>query len=304
MNIIITGSSGLIGTTLKRQLVSLGHRVFALVHNDNKPSVKKDLTWSIKNDYVCFPQGIDIHVIIHLAGANIGKRWTKDHKNAVMESRDAGTQLLVRETIKQNIQPRMFISTSAIGLYPDPTVQEIDETGPTGSGFLSEVCQRWEAALKPLRDNQIPVGIVRVGLVLDKTAGLYPVASKTRKLGIVPLTGSAQNWWSWIHISDLLNIYTSLVEGRIPLDIYNAVAPQAVTQKEFAHALIKETKKARQLMLPIAFTPTIPAFILKLAMGEQSVLALSSQHIVSSKLPESIFSFKNINEALEDLVHA
>ncbi len=304
MNILITGSSGLIGTTLKHRLVSSGHRVFALVHTDNNPSVKKDLTWSIKNDYVCFPQGVDIHVIIHLAGANIGKRWTKEHKNAVMESRDAGTQLLVRETIKQNIQPQMFISTSAIGLYPDPAVEKIDESGPIGSDFLSEVCQRWEAALKPLHENKIPVGIVRVGLVLDKTAGLFPVASKTRKLGIVPITGSAGNIWSWIHIADLIHIYTAIVEGSIPLSIYNAVAPQAVTQKEFAHTLIKETRKARQSMLPIAFTPTIPAFVLKLAMGEQSVLALTSQYIYSSKLPESLFSFPKIDSAIEDLIHA
>lgn len=304
MNIIITGSSGLIGTTLKHRLEQAGHRVFGLVHDDNKSSSKKDLKWSIKNNYVHFPPNTNIDVIIHLAGANIGKRWTKQHKNAVMESRDAGTRLLVREIINQNVKPKMFISTSAIGLYPDPQVEKIDENGPIGNGFLSEVCQRWEAALQPLRENNIAVGIVRVGLVLDKTAGLFPVASKTRKLGIVPLTGSAENIWSWIHIADLIHIYISLVEGSIPLDIYNAVAPQAVTQKEFAKALIQETKKARQLVLPIAITPTIPAFVLKLAMGEQSVLALTSQHIYSSKLPESLFSFPKINSAIEDLIHA
>jgi uncharacterized protein (TIGR01777 family) len=303
MNILITGSSGLIGTKLKLRLSTLGHRVFALVHDDNNSNAKKDLTWSIKNDYVCFPQGINIDVIIHLAGANIGKPWTKDHKKAILESRDAGTRLLVRETINQNIQPQMFISTSAIGLYPDPSTQKIDETGPTGSGFLSEVCQLWEAALTPLRENKIPVGLVRVGLVLDTTAGLFPVASKTRKLGIVPLTGSADNVWSWIHVMDLLGIFTAMVEKQIPLDIYNGVAPQAVTQKEFADSLIQETKKARQLMLPIAFTPTIPAFVLKWVMGEQSVLALTSQHVVSAKLPESLFSFKNIHQAIEDLIH-
>lgn len=303
MNIIITGSSGLIGTTLKHRLSTLGHRVFALVHTDNKANAKKDLTWSIKNDYVCFPQGITIDVMIHLAGANIGKRWTSDHKKAVIESRDAGTQLLVRETIKQSIQPKLFISTSAIGLYPDPSTQTIDENGPVGSGFLSDVCQRWETALTPLKAANIAVGVVRVGLVLSTAGGVYPVAAKTRKLGIVPVTGSYSNQWSWIHIFDLVNIYIALAQEKLPIGIYNGVAPNPVSQNEFADALIRQTKKARQLRLPIAFKPLIPAFLLKMVLGEQSVLALTSQQIVSSKLPVNMFEFNTIDEALEDLVH-
>lgn len=304
MNIIITGSSGLIGTTLKHRLESSGHCVYGMVHTDNNPSVKKDLTWSIKNDYVCFPQEFTIDVIVHLAGSNIGKPWTKSHKASIMHSRDAGTQLLVREVIKQKIQPKMFISTSAIGIYQDPSPQKMDEKGAIGAGFLSEVCQRWESALTPLKENNIPVGLVRVGLVLAKEAGLFPVAAKTRKLGIVPITGNPNNTWSWIHVADLVSIYAALINGKIPLDIYNGVAPNAVTQKEFAQSLIRQTKKAKQSLISLSFTPIIPEFVLKLAMGEQRVLALTSQHITSSKLPESLFKFTYIDPALEDLIHA
>ena len=303
MNILITGSSGLIGTTLKHRLSTLGHRVFALVHTDNKASAKKDLTWSIKNDYVRFPPNFSVDIVIHLAGANIAKPWTPAHKKAIMESRDAGTQLLVREIIKQSIQPRLFISTSAIGLYPDPSAQITNEDGPIGSGFLSDVCQRWEAALTPLKAANIAVGIVRVGLVLSTDGGVYPVAAKTRKLGIVPVTGSYENQWSWIHIFDLVSIFIALAEEKLPIGTYNGVAPNAVSQREFANALIRQTKKARQLRLPIAFKPLIPAFLLRMVLGERSVLALTSQQIISTKLPVDMFEFKTIDAALEDLVH-
>ena len=303
MNIIITGSSGLIGTTLKHRLSSLGYRVFALVHRDNKRSDKKDLTWSIKNDYVCFPQGINIDIIIHLAGANIGKPWTKSHQKAIMESRDAGTRLLVRETINQGIKPKMFISTSAIGLYEDPQMNPVDETGSFGNGFLSEVCQRWESALQPLRESNIPTGIIRVGLVLSTKSGLYPAAALTRKLGIVPITGSKSNIWSWIHVSDLAKIYIAMVENKIPVDIYNGVAPHPVSQIEFAQKLIESTKKAGQRLLPISFKPLVPAFLLKLVLGARSQLTLTSQNIVSPKLPNDIFEFPHIDSALNDLVN-
>lgn len=303
MNIIITGSSGLIGTTLKHRLEQAGHRVFGLVHDDNKSSSKKDLKWSIKNNYVHFPPNTNIDVIIHLAGANIAKPWTKAHKRAILESREAGTRLLVEEIIKQQIPVKKFISTSAIGLYPDPSLDRINENSKAGKGFLSDVCEKWESALEPLRKTDTEVSVIRVGLVLSNGGGVYPIASKTRKLGIIPITGSRANFWSWIHIEDLITFYTDIAEGKMNSGTYNAVAPQPITQGEFAQTLWNETRSAKQAFSPFLISPVIPAFLLKLILGEQSQLALTSQHIGTIHNKTISFKFPKINDAITSLIH-
>jgi uncharacterized protein (TIGR01777 family) len=303
MKILITGSSGLVGTELKTCLMRAGHHVFSLVHIDNKRSSKKDLTWSIKNKTVNLDSKMDFDVVVHLAGANIAKPWTMSHKKEILSSREDGTKLLVEKLLESPLRFKHFISTSAIGIYPDPSNQSYDETGIHGTGFLSEVCEKWEAALQPLYESHIPTSVVRVGLVLSTQGGVFPVASKTRKWGIVPLTGSGSNVWSWIHLRDLVRIYQFLIEGKLTQGTYNAVAPQSVTQKDFAEIMLQKTQARNQQILPMRFYPTVPGALLKLLLGERSQLALTSQCIVSSKLSSFPFDFPSIDLAMEDLIH-
>lgn len=295
MNILITGSSGTVGKHLKSLLNQNNHTVFQLVHDDNNHNVKKDLTWSIKNHYL--PENLfdNIDCIIHLAGSSIAKPWTKAHKKSIYDSRILGTRLLVEGLKKNPGRVKHLISTSAIGFYPDPGVG-FTEDSPSGDGFLQKVCQDWEYEAQQAAPLGIQVSVVRVGLVLEPTAGIFPVTAMTHKLGIVPLTGSGSNDWSWIHYRDLINIYKQLAENHLPSGTYNAVSPGACSQKEFAKALLNGKL--------IKFTPTVPAFVLKLILGERSILPLTSQQVSSKKLVKNgfIFEYPEVQSAILNLV--
>ena len=304
MNILITGSSGLIGSKLKTSLQESGHTVFCLLHNTNNSTPKKDLTWSIKNNYVRIDQLAEIDAVVHLAGSNIAKPWTKDHKKSIYESRVNGTELLINHLKSQPNRIKHFISTSAIGYYPNPTTSTCNESATAGKGFLSDVCVDWEKAAQPIQSDQTKLSIVRVGLVLAMEGGLLPVAGLTRKLGIVPNTGSKQNIWSWIHLTDLVEIFKQLATGELKSGTYNAVSPNPCEQGTFAKSLIQATKSKGQRILPISFTPSVPSALLRLILGERSVLPLTSQHVQNAGLEEQSFKYKypEIEMALEDLI--
>jgi hypothetical protein len=304
MNILITGSSGLIGSKLKTSLQESGHTVFCLLHNTNNSTPEKDLTWSIKNNYVRIDQLAEIDAVVHLAGSNIAKPWTKNHKKSIYESRVNGTELLINYLKSQPNRIKHFISTSAIGYYPNPTTSTCDESATSGIGFLSDVCVDWEKAAQPIQSDLTKLSIVRVGLVLAMEGGLLPVAGLTRKLGIVPNTGSKQNIWSWIHLTDLVEIFKQLATGELKSGTYNAVSPNPCEQGTFAKSLIQATKLKGQRILPLSFTPSVPSFLLRMILGERSVLPLTSQHIQNKGLEAQAFEFKHpeIQGALEDLI--
>lgn len=303
MKIIITGASGLVGRALTHELRKRGHQTFALRHEDNNRNHEKDLTWSIKFNYVNLKGFEDADVLIHLAGANIAKPWTKKHKEDIFLSRVRGTELLVDEILAQNIRIKHFISTSAIGYYEDPGVH-LAENSPPGSGFLSEVCMGWEKPLERLKNTHIQSSVIRTGLVLSNEAGVFPTLNMTLKLGVVPSTGSKSNIWSWIHLSDLVNIYADLAEGKITPGTYNGVAPHFTTQGEMINEIFKNAPFPRKRLNPFTFSPNVPAWFLKLVMGERSQIALSSQGVCSISLLQNGFSFqfKRIEDAVKDLL--
>lgn len=305
MKILISGSSGLVGMALTKNLERLGHTVVPLVHDDNNSNGKKDLTWSIFYKQVNIKAFENVDCVIHLAGANVAKPWTSKNKRAILDSREQGTRLLCQTILEHKLPIKKFISTSAIGYYSDPSTEILTEESLNSSSFLGDVCRRWEQEIAPIANTDIELSIVRVGLVLSTRGGVFPVSAKTRKLGMVPITGSKNNYWSWIHLNDLVKIYTALVTGEVASGTYNAVAPHPVTQEHFANALIKATKDAGQLKLPFSFTPVVPAFFLKLLLGERSILPLTNQHVSSKKLQEQgfIFDFPTISPAIEQLIH-
>lgn len=295
MNILITGSSGTVGKHLKALLLQNNHTVFQLVHDDNNSNVKKDLTWSIKNHYL--PENLfdTIDCVIHLAGSSIAKPWTKAHKQSIYDTRILGTRLLVEGLKKNPGRVKHFISTSAIGFYPDPGAV-FSEDSPSGDGFLQKVCKDWEFEAQQAATLGIDVSVVRVGLVLEPSAGIFPVAAKTHKLGVVPVTGSGDNVWSWIHYKDLIQIYRALAEGSVPAGTYNAVSPGVCTQGEFAKSLLKGKF--------LKFTPTVPAFLLKIILGDRSILPLTSQRVSCEKLLQNGFKFEfpEVQSAIDSLV--
>ncbi len=305
MKIVITGSSGLIGNVLVKELQAQHHTIIPLVHESNKQTPKKDFTWNIFSKKLDIKAFENVDCVIHLAGSNIGKPWTKSHKSSIYHSRIDGTNLLFEMFKENNIFPKHFISASAIGYYPDPILEKTDESCLPGNGFLAKVCSDWEKAALQMESLGIKTSIVRTGLVLSNDGGVLPIMNQFRKLGIVPTTGSPNNIWSWIHVQDLVNIYKGLVNNVLPSGIYNGVSPNACTQGKIAKNILLETKRKNQLILPIQFMPNAPAVVLKTILGERSILTLTNQNIYPSKLLNESFAFEfpTIEMAIENLIH-
>jgi uncharacterized protein (TIGR01777 family) len=236
--------------------------------------------------------------VIHLAGESVVGRWTEDKKKAIRESRVQGTRNLAAALARSEAKPAVLVCASAVGFYGNRGDELLREESPAGRGFLPEVCREWEEASRIAAEAGIRTVNVRMGLVLSPTGGALANMMKPFKLGLGGRTGSGQQWWSWIHVDDIVRgihhaIRTESLSGPV-----NLVAPNAVRNAEFTKVL------ASVLQRP-AFFP-VPEFALRLAFGEMAAgeLLLASQRVVPGKLMDSgyTFRFRELRAALENLV--
>jgi uncharacterized protein len=293
MIILLTGGSGNVGSKIKQILVQKGFIVKNLSRN---PSQKEDYKWDINQSYID-PKAFDnVDVVIHLAGAGvIDKAWSDEYKKIIYRSRIESTQLLYTEIKKLTKKPSKIVSTSAIGCYQEP-VLNANEDSPTGTDFMAQVCIDWEIEALKFKKLGMEVSIIRTGIVLQKEGGFFPVANKTAFLNIFPTVGSPQNYLSWIHITDLCNLYTYMIENKTP-EVVNGVAPISATQIEFMKQLAAVQNKT-------GFYPNIPSTLIKTAMGQRSSVALSNKQVVPKATLAMGFKYEygKLNEALIDLV--
>ena len=325
MKVIITGASGLIGKCLSNQLMENGFDVkFLLRCGRNKQSLEKDLK-SNKNIFWSNCEVLEnADAVIHLAGANVAGRWTSAYKREILDSRTQGTSELLNACLKCANPPKHIISASGIGIYPEGTNAILTENSDHGSNFLASVCEAWENSLLTPIQSTIKISIVRTGLVLSNQSKIIEAAQKQFLVtGMVGSVGDKNNLWSWIHISDLCNLYTALVTNNISHGIYNAVAPNPCKQGEFG--LVYE--KYPHLWLPnililakiqwtiakgfnalirklnIQWRPTIPAIIMNIAWGERAVIALTNQKVSAQKTLDAGFCYHypSIDDALNHL---
>ncbi len=299
MTVLITGATGLIGKHLTAQLHQEGIDVHYLTTSREKLEQKpnyKGFYWDAKTqtiDEACL-EGVS--AIIHLAGASIAERWTDEYKKVILKSR-IDTAGLLYDTLKQNEhQVTHFISASAIGAYPSSKTEIYTEEYPNyNSGFLGDVVQAWEQAADRFKELNIKVSKVRVGVVLAEQGGALEKLIKPIKMYVGAPLGDGEQWQSWIHITDLAGIFKAIAlnghEG-----IYNAVAPNPVTNKTL-------TREAAKVLNKPLFLPKVPAFMLKLLLGEMAAIILESQKVSSTKT-ETIYDFKfrQLHEALRDLL--
>ena len=263
--------------------------------NSNGPA--KGFYWDPQNgeiDLECF-DGVD--AIINLAGAPIAKRWTTSYKDQILNSRIQSLQTLYRG-IEQAGSESMYslISASAIGIYPDSmTTFYGEKEDSTADGFAGKVVEAWEEETLEFKKILPKVAIVRIGLVLSDKGGALDKMAKAVKMGAGAAFGSGEQWQSWIHINDLAEMLLFVCENELE-GIYNAVAPNPVTQNKLIKELAKVLKK------PL-FMPNIPKFALHLMMGEMSEIVLSSQRVSSKKIESRGFEFayQNICRALEGI---
>lgn len=300
MNILMTGATGLIGKKLGIELVREGHHIHALVRNTAKAKlelpfpatlIEWDSTQSINPSVF---ESIDS--IINLAGEPVaGPRWTEKRKQAIYSSRIIGTKNLVASLISSGKKVKSFISTSAIGYYGDCGDELLKETASAGQGFLSQVCFDWESATKPLREHTRTC-IIRIGVVLTPEGGALKELLSIYKSGLGGPVGSGQQWMSWIHQDDLINIFKTAIKDESYQGIINGVGPEPARNVEFSHTLAKA--------IGVKDWAKAPKIALSLALGEQAQIVLDSQRVSPAFLLKTGFHFQypQLENALAHLV--
>lgn len=284
VDIAVTGSSGLIGTALTRDLRDDGHRVLRLVRT--APRSSDEARWDPAGSVdTAALEGCD--AVVHLAGAGIGdRRWTAAYKRKIRDSRVVGTTTLATALARLERPPRVLISASGINWYGDTGDREVDETSPMGSGFLAEVVRDWEAATEPARAAGIRVVPIRTGLVMARNGVMERRLLPLFKLGLGGRVGSGNQWMSWVTLADHIAATRFLIERDDISGPVNVTAPNPVTNRAYTAAL------ARALRRPAVFAA--PAFGLRLALGDLADEALlSSQRVRPARLLATGFSFRH-----------
>ncbi len=288
--ILITGGTGLVGTRLTQMLVDRNHEVVILSRN---PKNKNEFKWDISKNYVDTEALKNVDYIIHLAGAGIAdKRWNDERKKIIIDSRVETANLIFNAIRENNISIKGFISASGIGYYGAVTTTTIfKETDTVENDFLGDVCKKWEDAAHQFSTENIPVTILRTGIVLAKKGG----ALDKMKTPIISPLGSGKQYLPWIHIDDLCQMYIQSIEADL-IGIYNAVAPQHHTSITFSKALAKSINRP---YIGIG----VPGFMLKILFGELAIILLEGSRISTKKIEKNGFSFrfKTLKKALYNL---
>jgi uncharacterized protein (TIGR01777 family) len=291
MKILITGGSGFVGTPLAEELRKAGHEV--IVTTRQKSEAKDILTWSppdlIPPDLIS-----EIDAIINLAGEPIApRRWTEERKKLILSSRLDTTRALVQSIEKSDNRPKVMISASAVGYYGPRDEEPVMEDTSPSLGYLASVCLQWEAEAQRAEDLGVRVVRVRIGGVLGKGGGLLDQMECPFKAFAGGPLGSGKQWFSWIHLDDMVGIIKYALENDSVSGPVNATAPNPVTNREFSKAL------GRALNRPAIVS--VPSFAVKLALGELASVILTGQRVIPEKILEAGYKFKyeNIDEALE-----
>jgi hypothetical protein len=296
MKVVVTGSTGLIGSALVRNLHADGHEVRRLVRH--APRAADETQWHPSSGFL-EPSVVDgVDAVVHLAGAGIGDhRWTDDYKQAIRDSRVQGTTAVAGALAAAARPPRVLISGSAVGFYGDTGEEVFDETSPSGEGFLASVVREWEAATAPAAAAGVRVVNIRTGIVLSADGGLLKQMLPIFKLGLGGRLGSGRQWMSWVSIADHLAAMRYLIAADGISGPVNVTAPEPVRNKDFTKSLARAVHRPA-----IAFVPSVA---LKAALGGfADEGALVSQRVVPARLEAAgfDFTFADVDAALGALV--
>jgi len=300
--IIITGATGLIGQQLTIKLTDMDYKITIFTRNpDNAqkklPNVHKVVKWEY--DYVdeWLHELESVDAVIHLAGANLStKRWNKEYKKLLYDSRIISTKKLIEAIKTVERKPKVFITASAIGYYGNRSDEILTEESEAGKDFLANLCNDWEKEAKNVEQFGVRSVQIRTGLVLSRNEGALKQMLPAFKYFIGGPLGNGKQWYSWLHIEDIVNIYVKALESEILSGPINAVSPNPVTMKKFAKIL------GDVLHRPSFFS--VPKIILLLVIGQVAEVVTSSQRVVPEKLLNSSFKFKfeKLEDALRDIL--
>jgi len=295
--ILVSGASGLIGSALLPSLAAREYAATKLTRQAFSPS-DDQISWDPARPLP--PQCVSgFDYVVHLAGKSIVGRWTNRKKILIRDSRVLGTAHLAHALAQASQRPRVLVCASAIGYYGDRGEEVLREEAPPGRGFLPSVCQQWEAAAQPAADAGIRVVHLRFGIVLSAAGGALKQMLLPFRLGLGGNVGNGHQWWSWVHIADVVGaIHYALVNNSMRGPV-NVVAPNPVTNSQFTSTL------GAVLVRPTMFP--MPAFAARTAFGQMAdELLLSSQRVEPAKLLGAGYSFEysELRAALQQILRS
>ena len=283
MHVLVSGGTGFIGKAMVRHLLDAGRQVTVVSREPDKVAgMFGGRAQGCK--LTDLPASFD--AVVNLAGASLDKRWTADFKRVIVDSRVETTTRL-REAAEAR-GARVFVSTSAVGWYGNRGDEELDETSPPGTGFLPEVGLKWEAAAQ---SDKLRVVTPRVGVVMHRSGGALKVMLPLFKWLLGGRLGSGRQYWPWVHLHDVVALYTWALDTEAVSGAVNCVAPTPVTNREFTRELARAVR--RPVSLPV------PKFALRLRFGEMADMLLHSQRVHPKRTLELGFKF-----TYPDLPHA
>lgn len=301
MRIIITGGTGLIGRALGRSLASDSHEVIVLSRSPERaPDFAADriqvARWDARSaqGWAGLADGAD--AIVNLAGAPLNRRWTPRYKRIIRESRLNAGRAVVEAVEQASTKPGVVIQASGIGYYGPRGDETITEEAGPGSGFLGRTAVAWEASTAPVEELGARRAIIRSGVVLSTDGGALPLMMLPFRFFVGGALGDGDQWLPWIHIDDEVRAIRFLIQEPAARGPFNLSAPDLVTNAEFSRTLGRVMGRPALLR--------VPAFALRLVLGEMSTVVLDGQRAVPARLKQLGFNFRftSLEEALRDVI--
>lgn len=304
MKIAITGATGFVGSRLVDKLNAQGDQILVLTRNPEKakrvfPKVAYSNLEVVKyistqsGDWQKVISGCD--AVVNLAGEPISERWTPSHKKAILESRQLGTQKIVEAITKANPKPSVLINPSAVGYYGTSETATFDENSSPGNDFLAEVCQKWEAEAKKVKEAGVRLVIIRFGIVLGDGGALAKMIPPFKIFAGGPI-GDGRQWFSWIHREDLVNLIIETLKRPNLEGTFNGTAPNPVQMNQLCQVLGEVMN--RPSWLPV------PSFAIEMLLGEGAKVVLEGQQVLP-KATQGIgfqYQYPTLKPALQEII--
>ncbi|MCC5656648.1 TIGR01777 family oxidoreductase [Nostoc sp. XA010] len=305
MKVAITGATGFIGSRLVQRLHAKGHKIVVLTRNstfaqkvfpsETFPNVEiVAYTPNTSGSWQSVIASCD--GVVNLAGEPIGEgRWTPERKQEILNSRKLGTQKIVEAITNANPKPTVLINASAIGYYGTSETATFDETSLSGSDFLAQVCQIWEAQARNVKEAGVRLVILRLGIVLGNGGALDKMIMPFKLFAGGPI-GSGRQWFSWIHVDDLVSLILEALTKPEIEGVYNGTTPNPVTMADLSQTLGEVMN--RPSWLPV------PGFAIEALLGDGAMVVLEGQQVLPKRTLETGFEYKypNLQSALAQII--